>query len=544
MGLKRGARQTPPWLRAMTAQAIAMSRTLGIADAVDGVCTFEDRNVTPGDVFELMLGAIAAKPERTALFNIREFYEGAPLEALFGRRVLPENLNASALARGLDAIGAAGGKTRLQWQLAQESKRRFGFDSKINHGDGTAARFTGEEQERGSNEEVPLPKFGHPKKKDDEKYRQYNGYGIVDGDRILNSFRPYDGNVSDVTMNKDALEFLSDMNDVKERIYVADCKLATAGILDRMDGMGIGYVTKIPDNSIDNARDKALKAAIPELDLDVDDGHIKRFADVAVPIHGMDRRFVVVVNTLKFADARAKIRTKVRSDLDALNSKFSKKTFETKDAAIEALKSKLSSAKVAGHKVGWDFEEVSVRVKPHQGRDANDEQYKTVYRMSLRIEYYEDMATFEAVKSSGTVLITNLSAEPSDDGDIRKGADPRTILDLYNGQFACEHAFRLMKSGIGLDSIYLQTPQRVDAMLFIISLAAMMFTLMDAILRKQGVRIGHTFLRLRIVLQNSRLSFEEIDWVFEGPPDKEGLFAERLAMFSIDPDTFLTARAV
>lgn len=199
----------------MTAQAIAMSRTLGIADAVDGVCTFEDRNVTPGDVFELMLGAIAAKPERTALFNIREFYEGAPLEALFGRRVLPENLNASALARGLDAIGAAGGKTRLQWQLAQESKRRFGFDSKINHGDGTAARFTGEEQERGSNEEVPLPKFGHPKKKDDEKYRQYNGYGIVDGDRILNSFRPYDGNVSDVTMNKDALEFLSEMNDVK-----------------------------------------------------------------------------------------------------------------------------------------------------------------------------------------------------------------------------------------------------------------------------------------------------------------------------------------
>ena len=543
MGLKRGARQTPPWMRAMTAQAIAMSRTLGLADAIDGICTFEDRNITPGDVFELMLGAIAAKPERTALLNVREFYEGAPLEALFGRRILPENLNASALSRGLDAIGAAKGKTRLQWDLSQKAKRRFGFDSKIDHGDGTMARFTGDEQERGPNEEVAVPMFGHPKIKDDAKYRQYNGYAIVDGDRILNSFRPYDGNVSDVTMNKDALDFLSELDDVKERVYVADCKLATAGILDRMDGMEIGYVTKIPDNSIDNARDEALKAAIPELDLGTDDGHIKRFADVTVRIHGMDRRFVVMVNTLRFADAKARIRTKVRSDLDALNGKFAKKTFETKDAAIEALKSKLSSAKVAGHKVGWDFEEESVRVKPHQGRDAKDEQYKTVYRMSLRIEYDEDLAVFEAVKSAGTVLVTNLSKEPSDDGDIRKGADAMTVLDLYNGQFACEHAFRLMKSGIGLDSIYLQTPQRVDAMLFIIALASMLFTLMDAILRKQDVKRGRTFLRLRIELQNSRLTLDGDDWVFEGPPDKEDMFAERLAMFSIDPDTFLAARA-
>ena len=51
-----------------------------------------------------------------------------------------------------------------------------------------------------------------------------------------------------------------------------------------------------------------------------------------------------------------------------------------------------------------------------------------------------------------------------------------------------------MKSGIGLDSIQLQTSQRVDALMFIISLAAMLFTPMDVILRKQGVRIGHTSL--------------------------------------------------
>lgn len=50
----------------------------------------------------------------------------------------------------------------------------------------------------------------------------------------------------------------------------------------------------------------------------------------------------------------------------------------------------------------------------------------------------------------------------------------------------------------------------------------------EGALRKQGVRIVYTFLRLRIVLQNSRLSFEEGDGVFEAPPNKRSLFAKRL----------------
>lgn len=46
------------------------------------------------------------------------------------------------------------------------------------------------------------------------------------------------------------------------------------------------------------------------------------------------------------------------------------------------------------------------------------------------------------------------------------------------------------------------------------------------------------------MLQNSRLSFEEGDGVFEAPSDKGSLLAERLDLFSIDPDLFLVARDV
>lgn len=544
MGLIGGRRCETRWLRTSTAQAIAMSRTLGLADAIDDSCDTLGRTLSPGDVFELMVGAIAAQPERMALQNIREFYEGAPLEALLGKKVDRENLNAMALARGLDAIGAVKNKEDLVWDLAQRSKRRFGLNSKIIHGDGTCFRFTGEPRDKYDvDNHTPIPKHGHPKISDNAKYVQYNAYGIADGDRILSTAKPYDGNISDVTMNKDALDFLEEKTSAKDLVFVADCKLATAGILDRMDGMNIGYVTKIPDNSIDDARTKALKAAVPELYLDEDDGHIRRSVDVTAKVHGADRRFVVLVHMIRFREANDRIRTTVRSELDGIAVKLSKKTFESEEAALEALKSRLGPSKLAGHKVKWSFVEKSVRVKPHQGPDAFNEEYRKVYSIVPEIVYDEDMALMAALSSAATVLITNLDRSPSPDGDVRKGASKEEVVKLYNGQFACEHAFRLMKSGLGLDCIYLQTPQRVDAMLFIVSLAAMMFTLMDAAMRGKGLKVGSTVFQLKILLQNTRMISRDRDWEFEGPPDKEALFFERLDIFLIDPASFLMPRA-
>lgn len=70
---------------------------------------------------------------------------------------------------------------------------------------------------------------------------------------------------------------------------------------------------------------------------------------------------------------------------------------------------------------------------------------------------------------------------PSPDGDVRKGASKEQVVKLYNGQFTCEHAFRIMKSSLGLGCIYLQTPQRVDAMLFIVFLERLDIFLIDSV---------------------------------------------------------------
>lgn len=80
-------------------------------------------------------------------------------------------------------------------------------------------------------------------------------------------------------------------------------------------------------------------------------------------------------------------------------------------------------------------------------------------------------------------------------------------------------------------------------MLFIVSLAAMMFTLMDAAMRGRGLKVGSTVFQLKILLQNTRMISKDRDWEFEGPPDKEAVFFERLDVFLFDPATFLMPRA-
>ncbi len=541
MGLVGGRKQRP-WLTAQTAQMIAISRRLGLADAIDSMCEFENRTITPGDTFELMLGAIASRPEHVALSSIRSFYDGAPLEALLGKPVEPENLNAMALARNLDVIGNVPDKETLMWELSRKAESMYGLESNVLHGDGTCFKFTGDPKDDVFEEHIAVPKHGHPKIAGYGKYLQYNAYGIADGSRVLRTTRPYDGNVSDPVMNRDALEFLDRVEDPKRLVFVADCKLASAGLLDRMDAMGIGYVTKLADNTIDDGRDKALMVALPELYLDEDDGHIRRFADVTVEFHGKKRRTVVVTNIVRYREMLKKLRTKIFSDLEAKVGKLSKMQFESEATALETARSKLNAKNLSGFKVTYRTVDKRVRKRPHQGPDAKDEEYRTVYSLEIQLERDSDSIRILALSEASAVLITNLGRSPSEDGDVRKGADAEMVNRLYNGQFVCEHAYRLMKSGLGLDSIYLQNPRRVDGMLFVVSLVAMMFTLIDAVLRGRDLKKGATVYRMKVEFLTSLMINVGDDWEFEGPPEKLDMFMERLSILSVDPESFLRPR--
>ena len=69
----------------------------------------------------------------------------------------------------------------------------------------------------------------------------------------------------------------------------------------------------------------------------------------------------------------------------------------------------------------------------------------------------------------------------------RTGADADTVLWLYLDEYKVESNYAIMKSGMGIDQVFLQTPSRESAMIFVIGIATLLSDIITKILKDNGV---------------------------------------------------------
>ena len=134
------------------------------------------------------------------------------------------------------------------------------------------------------------------------------------------------------------------------------------------------------------------------------------------------------------------------------------------------------------------------------------------------------------------VLVTNLPRANRDNENIRFGATADTVLKTYLGQYKVEHAFRLMKDGMGMSRVYLHKSSREESMLFVISLATMMSDAIRNVLVSKGIKHTAEDLAGRMttltLLYNRNIDEETLD----GPEALQELFIDCLDALDIDPD--------
>ena len=99
------------------------------------------------------------------------------------------------------------------------------------------------------------------------------------------------------------------------------------------------------------------------------------------------------------------------------------------------------------------------------------------------------------------VLVTNLPRANEDAGNIRFGATADTVVRTYLDEYKPEHVFRLLKSGIGMDKVYLHRGSRVAAMFFIAGVAGTLLSVMDEMLRRGNADM--TTYRMRLGLHDT-----------------------------------------
>ena len=124
------------------------------------------------------------------------------------------------------------------------------------------------------------------------------------------------------------------------------------------------------------------------------------------------------------------------------------------------------------------------RIKMHGAVDQAKMRKKiTVYQdhFSIELNYNESACTKAQYQIGYYPLVTNKPASDSSIEDAMPG---------HKNQYKVEHLYKRSKSGYYLEPIYLQTPDRIEAYLFLFKIALQILVLMERTARIKNCRTG------------------------------------------------------
>jgi len=440
---------------------------------------------------------------RSPLYRFERFCSQVDTELLLGERIEAAKFNDDALGRVLQRIYEVG-TGRFLTAICLRVHDLFKLDTSHVHHDTTSVTLYGHYDLYGD------PDHEHP-------FLITNGYNKdhrPDLKQIVHSLLCVDhgipirsklenGNKSDKTVNEDLLrEIVDRMRHLGARdfLYVADSALVTPKNLELMndENKGCRFVTKLPETYGEciNAIERAVAA-----DTWDDLGILSRQPPTKKSKPAFYRGFETTV-TLYGRLYRALV---VHSDaLDRRKTKKLDKAIQddfTQLAAIKAEQKKISYAclpdacaaveRLPKGKFHRFVAEVRQQARYAKGKPKADRTRKiaaTAYSLALEVERDEAAIARAGQKAGCFVLISNTLREES-------GAeDSRQLLFTYKDQGYVERNFGFLKDDAIVNSLFLKSPERIEALGLVLVLSLLVWRLMERTMRLSLKQTGSTIL--------------------------------------------------
>lgn len=478
---------------AASAIGMALMESSGIRSLIDDCCTFDRtrRILSPGMGVKAIIGPVFNLRNKSPLYIVNKNYASAPNDYLFGDEVNVLSLNDDALGRALDTL-AEKDLEMLFSRCSDQCVEKYGFSSQTLHDDSTNIPFYGMRHDDVPSDEIH-PDYACSPKDRRRDILHYCFQLTVDGNGLLRHMRAYSGNAADCVMDGDTLDFIQRVLTPRQRkdlVYVADSKFMTTPNVLKAAKMNIAFVSRCPVNFGESVQKTVIDRAISS-----EWTESKRYPglltfdtiqDVKLDGSMMPMRFVATLDVGK-RDALMQDRISKIESFKPLKRMIGKQ-FSTEEEILEALSS------VEPPEFGTlEYRIVkSEREVKRPGKKSKD--YVPVMEPCWILESLEVVADRErvahwATRESVFVLATDLPIAEEDCERYRDGMSADGVIMIYREEYVVEHAFRFLKSGLGIDTVFLQTPSRERAMMFVLSIAALMTSLADAIFRKKNIRI-------------------------------------------------------
>jgi len=399
--------------------------------------------------------------------------------------IAPEEYFDDRLADTLDALFNYG-IGNLETLVTQKMINEFNIESDLCHNDTTSASVYGECSNNKTANSIKIS-FGYSKKHRQD-LKQLIWSLSVSSDSAFPLFQQaYSGNTADVETYVEQWKKLIDLLGRRDFLYVADSKIITKENMAHIhDNEGFFIAPAPMYESYKTAFHEALDQHDHEILIPYKD-KINRGFEIPLTISHKTKdypfRMIILYDHGLFARKRRTLEnrvTKTKTAFKELNKKLNKYKLKTKESMDKACASILKKYYTT------DFFEYSIKNEPiiayknkKRGRPVKNKKQEKIAVSTdhFSIQFKFDEAAFEkALYHCGYYpLITNKSME-----DLTVKA----AMMAHKNQYKSEHTNRRAKSGYNLEPIYLQTPERIEALLFLFKIALQIIVLIERSARK------------------------------------------------------------
>jgi len=402
------------------------------------------------------------------------------LDGMAEKEVNASKYNDDRLGRCLDKLFETD-RNSIMTELSGNAIQAHSLETQDVHNDSTSVTFTGayEGVETGN---VTLARGFNKDHRPDCKQLVF-GLNITSDGNVPLSFDLFDGNQTDDKTHIPNWEGLRELLSKEDFYYIADCKLCSMENLDHIDNKGGKFITIVPRN---RKEVKSFYEYIQANDVDWQDG-------IVVP-NSRKKGESITYRTFEQADGmkgyrliwihssskqnqdkarREKAIKKAEKELAELSKKLNKRKLKTKEQ-IESAAIKACKGKASFFNIHVTEEKQIVKKQASPGRPGPHTVYHETELISFKLEYdLNEDEILKAERKDGIFpLVTNSSI------------DAAQVLKKYKNQPYLEKRMYTAKSILKVAPVFLETPKRIEAMLFLYFVALMIVGLIERKIRK------------------------------------------------------------
>jgi len=433
----------------------------------------DQRNISIGECVKAMilngLGFVNSQ-----LYLVPDFLDKKPIEKLFGRELKTSFFNDDVLGRALDDL-YSNDICQLFTKISTSACKKLGLKDQTYHLDSTSFHTHGDHVNNNPEDEnvIELVK-GYSRDHHPELNQAILEMIVSNKSGIPLAMKPLSGNKNDSKeFPKIIKSFVKNLEytEIEPITFVADCALYTEKNIAELPD-DLKFITRVPE------RIKELKEHYSRLNINQLTAINKDYSYTEVTSNYGDKeqRWIILFSK---PSQRRKTKTYDKNLKKKINSEskkigdLSRKDFACeKDLQkdIQKLKKKLK------YLIIRDIEVEKHKKYLKKGRPGKNAKSTIYYRP--KIQYSENKNFIEEEKSK--LGLFTLSTNHLDDYTAAE------ILKLYKDQGKVERGFRFLKDNTFIaSSLYLEKPQRIEALMFVMSICLMVYSALEYRIRKE-----------------------------------------------------------